>query len=99
MRCAAAVIAFVVMAAFDTPLVAAAEPRANKLPRIGVLEPGLAPGASCLAAFHQGMRDLGYIDGKTVAIDLRYADNSTERLKTLAAEIVRQAPCRTWTRS
>ena len=77
----------------------AAEPRAGKLPRLAVLEPGLAPGASCLAGFFQGMRELGYIDGKTVTIDLRYADNSADRLGALAADIVRHAPNVFWTHS
>ena len=95
----AAVIVFLVVVGLEPPPAAAAEPRAKKLPRIAVLEPGLAPGASCLAAFRQGMRDLGYIDGKTVTIDLRYADNSPERVTTLAAEIARQAPDVFWTHS
>jgi putative ABC transport system substrate-binding protein len=40
-------------------------------------------------AFRQGLRDLGYIEGQTVAIESRYADGRFERLPDLAAELVR----------
>ena len=41
------------------------------------------------AAFLQGMRELGYTEGKNLAIDARFADGTAERLPELAAELVR----------
>ena len=43
-------------------------------------------------AFVKGMRDLGYIDGKNMVIEWRYADGNPERLPELAAELVRMNP-------
>jgi hypothetical protein len=42
--------------------VAMAQPR-GQLPRLGVLEPGHAPGGFCLTGFQQGLHDLGYVEG------------------------------------
>jgi putative ABC transport system substrate-binding protein len=42
-----------------------------------------------LAAFHQGLGDTGYIDGRNVAIEYRWAHGQNDRLPTLAAEMVR----------
>ena len=60
-----------------------------KIPRIGFLG---AASASALVgrldALRQGLRDLGYVEGKTVTIEYRYADGKPERLSHLAAELV-----------
>src|SRR2546426_12737706 len=40
-------------------------------------------------AFTQGMRDLGYVEGKNLVIEWRFADGKFERLPALAAELVR----------
>ncbi|MSQ73483.1 MAG: hypothetical protein EXR27_19730 [Betaproteobacteria bacterium] len=42
--------------------------------------------------FVQGMRDLGYVDGKNIIIEWRFADYKFERLASLAAELVRLNP-------
>ena len=64
--------------------------QAKKVPLIGVLRSGSPSStASELNAFREGLRDLGYIDGKTIAIEYRYAEGKTERLPELAAELVR----------
>src|SRR5262249_28088311 len=39
--------------------------------------------------FRQGLRDLGYVEGQNLVIEDRYADGSEERLRDLAAELVR----------
>jgi putative ABC transport system substrate-binding protein len=66
----------------------AAEPQTAN-PRIGYLAPSLSPEASRLiGAFRQGLRDLGYVEGKNVALELRSADGSPERFAALAAELV-----------
>jgi putative ABC transport system substrate-binding protein len=43
-------------------------------------------------AFWQGMRDLGYIEGKTIVVDRRSAEGNFSRLPTLASEIVANRP-------
>ena len=60
-----------------------------KVPRIGFLSPG-PPGATspAIEAWRDGLHDLGWVDGQTVAIEARYADNKLERYPELAAELV-----------
>jgi putative ABC transport system substrate-binding protein len=58
--------------------------------RIGLLRFGdRATSENFLAAFKQGLRELGYVEGKTLALELRYADGKVERLPGLAAELVK----------
>jgi ABC-type uncharacterized transport system substrate-binding protein len=61
----------------------------KKVPRIGFLW-GSAPEAEKdrLAGFQQGLRDLGYVDGKTILIEHRYAEGKLDRSPALAAELV-----------
>jgi putative tryptophan/tyrosine transport system substrate-binding protein len=61
-----------------------------KVPRIGVLFPG-SPATYALRtkAFLQGLDELGYLEGKTIAIEWRWAEDKVERLPELAAELVR----------
>jgi putative tryptophan/tyrosine transport system substrate-binding protein len=62
-----------------------------KLPTIGYLGPTtLAVSAPRLAAFQQRLRELGWIDGRNVAIEYRWADGSNERTAEFAAEFVRR---------
>jgi putative tryptophan/tyrosine transport system substrate-binding protein len=60
-----------------------------KVPKIGFL---VAPSRSFFAArmkgFQQGLRNLGYIEGKNIAIEYRYAEAKADRLPELAAELV-----------
>ncbi len=61
-----------------------------KVPRIGLLYPGTsAMAAENLAAFRQGLRDLGYVEGQSIVIESRYAEGRPDRLPALAAELVR----------
>ena len=55
--------------------------------RIGVLTPAAAQWEA--AAFRQGLRDLGHVEGRNLTIDVRSADGRLERLPTLAVELVR----------
>jgi len=58
----------------------------GKVPRIGFLVPGSASAYSThIEAFRQGLRDLGYIDGKNIAVEYRYPENNFDQL---AAELV-----------
>jgi len=62
----------------------------KKVPRIGFLESGGAERTkSRLAAFEQGLRELGYVQGKNILIEQRYAAGQFEKLPELAAELVR----------
>ena len=71
------------------PLAATAQV-AGKVWRIGVLGGEPLPALSQrYSGFLQGMRDLGYVEGKDFVSELRAADNSFERLPTLADELVR----------
>jgi ABC-type uncharacterized transport system substrate-binding protein len=76
-------------AAAAWPLVARAQV-AGKVWRIGVLGSAPLPVLSQnYSGFLRGMRDLGYIEGKDFVSELRAADNSFERLPSLATELVR----------
>ena len=63
----------------------------SRVPRIGYLEFGTAaPGTSFLEAFRQGLRDLGWVEGQNIAIEVRYAEGKRDQLPELAAELVRR---------
>ena len=56
-----------------------------KMPRIGILTFAFQP----LKAFRRGLRDLGYVEGQSIALEYRSVDGEEERLSALAAELVR----------
>jgi len=62
----------------------------TKIPLIGSLS-GSSPSTSPARheAFRQGLRDLGYVEGKNIVIEPRWADGKFDRLPALAAELVR----------
>jgi putative ABC transport system substrate-binding protein len=70
---------------------ATAQPLAT-IPRIGVLAPGQPESARAVAAFRQGLRDLGYVEGQTIVLESRYADWQLDRFPALAAELVQLNP-------
>ena len=58
---------------------------------IGFLDRGLPQGmAANLAGFYKGLAENGYIEGKNVAVEYRWAENQNDRLPALAAELVRR---------
>jgi putative tryptophan/tyrosine transport system substrate-binding protein len=59
-----------------------------KTPRIGMLTNAFDP-HSGFEAFRHGLRDLGYVEGRSIALEFRYAEGQVERLPALAAELVR----------
>jgi putative ABC transport system substrate-binding protein len=70
------------------PRAAEAEPPTGKTARIGYL--GFQSGPSSLdEAFRQGLRELGYVEGKDIIIEYRWADHSAARASALAVELVR----------
>ena len=61
-----------------------------KVPRIGYLSgSGLSVLADRIEAFRQGLRELGYVEGKNLVIEWRSAEGKNDRLPELAAELVR----------
>jgi putative tryptophan/tyrosine transport system substrate-binding protein len=63
------------------------------MPVIGLLHPASADTlafAGRLRGFRQGLKDNGYVEGENVAIEYRWADNRTDRLPELAADLVRR---------
>src|SRR2546426_5743946 len=72
------------------PLAADAQP-AGSMPRIGVLYPGFPPGepGGWFDRFRQGLRDLGYIEGQTIALEVRWDEHHAESWPDLAADLVR----------
>ncbi len=68
----------------------AAEAQQAGVPRIGFLGAASASGyAPQLKAFRQGLRELGYVEGKNIAIEYRWAEGDYNRLPELAAELAR----------
>lgn len=69
-----------------------------KIPRIGLLNPqaqtktnaaGEALGQATVDAFRQGLQDLGYVEGKNILIEYRWAEGHPERLADLVEDLVR----------
>ncbi len=83
-------IVVVVLALLGAPRIAVAQASA-KTYRIGWLDHGSPPSGANRDAgdFQQGLRDAGYVDGKNVVVEYRYAGGNVERLAGLAAELVR----------
>ena len=70
------------------PLAAQAQP--GKLPTIGILGAGTPAGqGQWYAGFVQRLRELGWIEGRNVAIEYRWAEGPDERFAEIAAEYVR----------
>ncbi len=64
--------------------------QAKKVHRIGFLVPGSSATFSArIEALRQGLRNLGYVEGKDIVIEYRYAEGKLERLPNLAAELIR----------
>jgi len=85
-------IAALAVVALGGPISAMGQPPAG-IPRVGLLM-GSNPSieAATLAAFRGGLEKLGYIDGETIRIELRYAMGEADRVVSLAYELVALAP-------
>ena len=86
------VLTALVLTALVPPLVAAAQPPAQ-VRRIAFLGFGNPPSASepmpLVKEFRQGLRERGWVEGDTIAIEERWAEGSLERFATLVAEVIR----------
>jgi putative tryptophan/tyrosine transport system substrate-binding protein len=60
-----------------------------KVPRVGILSPAASETAATLTAFREAIRNLGYIEGQTIALDFRLSKGMMDALPALAAELVR----------
>jgi putative tryptophan/tyrosine transport system substrate-binding protein len=64
------------------------------MPVVGFLRSTPATGfAYTVDPFRQGLNDAGFVEGKNVAIEYRWADNQQDRLPGLAADLVREVAC------
>ena len=85
----AAVSSILVAVVMLTVGVTAEAQQLKKIAKIGYLLPSTpAAAAHLLEAFRQGLRELGYVEGKTLVLELRYGEAKTERLPELARELV-----------
>src|SRR5919201_714685 len=62
---------------------------ATPVRRIGFVTTGSASSdAALIEAFRQGLRELGYVEGQSIAIEYRYGEGKSERFPTLVTELV-----------
>jgi putative ABC transport system substrate-binding protein len=79
-------ITFIGGAALTWPLAA----QAQSAPRIGWIFPGASAGNPTeLAGFKEGLRELGYVEGRNIVVEYRFGENSVERLPEFATELAR----------
>ena len=79
---------FVIFFVANVSIAQAQQPAKN--PRIGILVAASASTVSArVEAFRQRLRELGYVEGKGIVIEYRYAEGKLERLPDLAVELVR----------
>jgi putative tryptophan/tyrosine transport system substrate-binding protein len=70
------------------PLATEAQP-VGQVPRVGLLSPGIGPAISVFhEALRHGLRELGYVEGQSIAFEYRSAEGRYEQLPALAAELV-----------
>jgi ABC-type uncharacterized transport system substrate-binding protein len=83
------IILFALCSLLLAPCSVAEAQQPKKVWRIGFLGSGSASGyASRIDAMRQGLRDLGYVEGKNIIIEYRWAEEKYDRLPSLAAELV-----------
>ncbi len=78
---------FILATLILAPVYLAYAQKQSTIPRMGVLLLGAPPNAN-LDAFIQGLRELGYIEGKNILVEYRFAEGKADRLPELARELV-----------
>ena len=73
------------------PMVARAQPLPAKIRHLGVLQPG-APPTPLVEAMRGRLRELGYIEGRDIVFDYKWAEGNLERLPQLATELASLKP-------
>jgi putative ABC transport system substrate-binding protein len=88
-RCTLGLLVALALGLLAAPLAAQAQPPANA-PRVGFLgNSSLAFASPLIDAFRQGLRERGWVESQTIALELRWAEGEIERLPAFAAELVR----------
>ena len=64
--------------------------QAGKVPVVGVLNSAVGPRSTTIDTTRQGLRDLGYVEGRTILLDIRFAGMKSEAFTGLAADLVRR---------
>src|SRR5215475_8464512 len=84
------ILSFTLCAMLVALCVSAQAQQPGKIPRIGFLDSSTPSGTAVLIdAFRQELSKLGWIEGKNITIEYRFAEQKQERLRELAAELVR----------
>lgn len=86
------VLIVLLAAAVHVALLVGAAQQAANIPRIGLLSPTSLSDPRTprfLDAFRHGLRELGYVEGQNMAIESRWVEGKYDRLRDLAAELVR----------
>jgi putative ABC transport system substrate-binding protein len=79
--------------ALAAPLASFAQPRATKIPHVGYLSTGsAASNGAFLDAFKNALRELGYVEGRDIAIDVTWAGKAAYEFPNLAATLVKTNP-------
>ena len=82
-------IVTLILSLLTAPLTSSAQ-QAAKVPRLGLLIPGSSSAfAPRIEAFRHGLRDLGYVEGRNITIEYRFAEGQDDRLPALVAELIR----------
>ena len=71
------------------PLAATAQ-RPGKMPVVGIINTGVGPRSLTVDTVRQGLHDLGYIDGQTIVLEVRFAGGKPEAFPALAADLVQR---------
>src|SRR5215470_8143451 len=76
----------IAIAFLASPYLAHTQQQPRKVPRVGILS--LASWNPDLEALRQGLREFGWVEGKNIIFEYRWADGNEERLPALAAQLV-----------
>lgn len=85
----------VILSGLAAPLGTAAAQPPEKIPRVGYISPGSASDpvrGRRFEAFREGLRELGYVEGKNIVLEPRWADGQYARYAALAADLIRLKP-------
>src|SRR5438309_6059509 len=86
----AAVLSILLLVALLAVAVIAKAQQPKKVPRVAYLTAvSSSVNPARHEAFRQGLRELGYVEGKNIVIESRYAEGKPDRISMLAAELVR----------
>jgi putative tryptophan/tyrosine transport system substrate-binding protein len=85
----AKILAYALLALILATIHLAEAQQPKKVPRVGVLSPLSPPvGSRRMGSFEQGLRELGYVEGKNIVIEYRYLEGNVNRTRSLVAELV-----------